>query len=268
MNPRVCGAKLNLPPMKAFRAPGFVEGTWSLECALDKLAAELGVDPLELRKRNHAETDPMNGTPFSSKELLECYRRAEPHWERRHEVRARSDETWKRGMGLASQIWYGGGGPPSYAWVRLGSDGRANVVTAITALILFAVATAGVKGFALMLLIGTAISLLTAVAATRALLHLLSGFRWFDNPRFMGAHGQQTAKWLQIDFMRRSYWWLALSGVVILAGAVSLGVRGLNLGIDFKGGTLVYVRFASAPPIDQIRKGLDDAGVHNSVETP
>ena len=44
------GAKLNIPPMAAFRAPGFVEGTWSLECVLDKLAAQLGVDPLELRK--------------------------------------------------------------------------------------------------------------------------------------------------------------------------------------------------------------------------
>jgi xanthine dehydrogenase YagR molybdenum-binding subunit len=125
------GARLNLPPMAAFRAPGFVEGTWSLECVLDKLAAQLGVDPLELRKRNHADVDPVLGRPFSSKNLIECYRRAEPHWERRHEVRARSDEIWKRGMGMASQIWYGGGGPPSYAWVRLGSDGRANVVTAM-----------------------------------------------------------------------------------------------------------------------------------------
>jgi SecD/SecF fusion protein len=63
----------------------------------------------------------------------------------------------------------------------------ANVVTAITALILFAVATAGVKGFALMLLIGTVVSLVTAVAATRAMLGLLAGFSWFQNPRFMGA---------------------------------------------------------------------------------
>ncbi|HEX6789502.1 MAG TPA: protein translocase subunit SecD [Gaiellaceae bacterium] len=115
----------------------------------------------------------------------------------------------------------------------------ANVVTAITALILFLIAVASVKGFALMLLIGTLISLLTAVAATRALLHLLSGFRWFDNPRFMGAQGQQTAKWLQIDFMKRRYVWFAISGVIIVAGAVSLGVRGLNLGIDFKGGTQI-----------------------------
>ena len=123
------GAQLNTPPMKAFRAPGFVEGTFGLECLIDELAARLDVDPLELRRRNYADSN--DGTPFSSKNLEDCYRRAEPHWERRHEVRARSDATWKRGVGMASQIWYGGGGPPSYAWVRLGSDGRATVVTAM-----------------------------------------------------------------------------------------------------------------------------------------
>jgi SecD/SecF fusion protein len=122
----------------------------------------------------------------------------------------------------------------------------ANVVTAITALILFAVATAGVKGFALMLLIGTVVSLLTAVAATRAMLGLLAGFRWFENPSFMGAHGQQGLKFLQIDFMRKRNLWFAISGVVILVGAVSLGVRGLNFGIDFKGG--VQVTFTTASP--------------------
>ncbi|HEX5449849.1 MAG TPA: xanthine dehydrogenase family protein molybdopterin-binding subunit [Gaiellaceae bacterium] len=125
------GAKLNLPPMKAFRAPGFVEGTFGLESLLDELAAKLGIDPLELRRINHADHDAEDDRPFSSKNLLECYRRAEPHWERRHEVRARSTETVKRGVGMASQVWYGGGGPPSYAWVRVGSDGRANVVTAM-----------------------------------------------------------------------------------------------------------------------------------------
>jgi xanthine dehydrogenase YagR molybdenum-binding subunit len=124
------GAKLNLPPMKAFRAPGFVEGTFGLECLLDELAAKLGVDPLELRRRNHADIEPVEGRSYSGKNLLECYRRAEPHWERRHEVRARSTATVKRGVGMASQVWWGGGGPPSYAWVRVGSDGHAAVVTA------------------------------------------------------------------------------------------------------------------------------------------
>jgi xanthine dehydrogenase YagR molybdenum-binding subunit len=123
------GAKINTPPMKAFRAPGFVEGTFGLECIVDELAAKLDMDPLELRRRNYAATN--EGTPISSKELEECYKRAEPHWERRDEVRSRSDATWKRGVGMASQIWYGGGGPPSYAWVRIGSDGRATVITAM-----------------------------------------------------------------------------------------------------------------------------------------
>ncbi len=125
------GAKLNLPPMEAFRAPGFVEGTFGLECLLDELAAKLDLDPLELRKLNYAHSDAMDERPFSSKSLLECYRRAEPHWARREQVRASSDGTWKRGVGLASQVWYGGGGPPSYAWVRVGADGRAAVITAM-----------------------------------------------------------------------------------------------------------------------------------------
>src|SRR2546421_4474631 len=129
----------------------------------------------------------------------------------------------------------------------------ANVVTCITALVLFAVATAGVKGFALMLLIGPAISLVTAVAATRAMLGLLAGFRWFDNPRFMGAHGQQHARWLQIDFMRRRYLWFAISGAIIAIGLVSLGTRGLNLGIDFKGGTQLTFKTHQAKPVDEVR---------------
>jgi SecD/SecF fusion protein len=123
----------------------------------------------------------------------------------------------------------------------------ANVVTVITALVLFAVATAGVKGFALMLMIGTVISLITAVGATRAMLGLLSGFRWFENPRFMGAAAEQHGKWLQIDFMRRRYLWFAISGAVVVIAIGALAVKGLNLGIDFKGGT--QVTFTTPKPV-------------------
>src|SRR4029079_15099143 len=129
----------------------------------------------------------------------------------------------------------------------------ANVVTCITALVLFAVATAGVKGFALMLLIGTVISLITAVAATRAMLGLLAGFRWFDSPRFMGAHGTQGMKFLHIDFMRRRNLWFAISRVVIASGVVSLATRGLNLGIDFKGVTQIAFKTTQPQPIDDVR---------------
>jgi SecD/SecF fusion protein len=129
----------------------------------------------------------------------------------------------------------------------------ANVVTVITALVLFAVATAQVKGFALMLMIGTVISLLTAVAATRAMLGLLAGFSWFENPRFMGAQGQQSGKWLQIDFMKRRYTWFAISGVVIAIGIVAVGVKGLNLGIDFKGGTQVTFKTEQPTSLAKVR---------------
>jgi CO/xanthine dehydrogenase Mo-binding subunit len=123
------GAKINTPPMKAFRAPGFVEGTFGLECLIDELAAKLELDPLELRRKNYASSN--DGTPYSSKNLMECYELVQKHWDRRDEVRARSDSTWKHGVGMASQIWYGGGGPPSYAWTRVTSDGRITVVTAM-----------------------------------------------------------------------------------------------------------------------------------------
>jgi SecD/SecF fusion protein len=141
----------------------------------------------------------------------------------------------------------------------------ANVVTCITALILFAVATAGVKGFALMLLIGTVISLVTAVAATRAMLGLLAGFRWFSNPRFMGAHGQQTAKWLQIDFMRRRYLWLAIAGAAVAISVGSVATRGLNLGIDFRGGTQVTFKTRAPKLVDDVRAEARKVGQADAV---
>ena len=122
----------------------------------------------------------------------------------------------------------------------------ANVVTAITAVILFLVATAGVKGFALMLLIGTGVSLLTAVAATRAILGLLGGFNWFDNPRLMGAEGEPP-KWIRRDFVGRRNIWFAIAGTLVLVSLIAIGAKGLNLGIDFRGGT--QVTFTTPQPV-------------------
>ena len=141
----------------------------------------------------------------------------------------------------------------------------ANVVTCITALVLFAVATAGVKGFALMLLIGTVISLITAVAATRAMLGLLAGFRWFNNARFMGAQGEQSARWLQIDFMRRRYLWFAISGAILVIGTASMATKGLNLGIDFKGGTQITFKTPAPHTVGEVRAIADLEGKKDSV---
>jgi SecD/SecF fusion protein len=122
----------------------------------------------------------------------------------------------------------------------------ANVVTAITAMVLFLVATAGVKGFALMLLIGTVMSLLTAVAATRAILGLLAGFEWFDNPKLMGAEGEPPS-WIRRDFIGLRNRWFAISGAVLVISLGAIAINGLNLGIDFEGGT--KVTFSTPQPV-------------------
>jgi SecD/SecF fusion protein len=141
----------------------------------------------------------------------------------------------------------------------------ANVVTMITAFVLFAVATGGVKGFALMLLIGTLISMVTAVAATRALLGLLAGFRWFNNPAFMGAAGQRIPAWQRIDFAGRRNYWFAVSGVVIAIGIGSLGLQGLNLGIDFRGGSQVNFETPQPRAVEDVRREAAAIGRGDAV---
>src|SRR5207244_4253516 len=65
--------KLNTGTPTFNRAPGEASGTFALECAMDELAAALDVDPIDLRLRNYAESDPENGRPWSSKSLRQCY---------------------------------------------------------------------------------------------------------------------------------------------------------------------------------------------------
>ncbi len=140
----------------------------------------------------------------------------------------------------------------------------ANVVTAITAVVLFLVATAGVKGFALMLLIGTLMSLLTAVAATRAILGLLAGFKWFDNPKLMGAEGEPP-KWIRRDFVGLRNRWFAISGAILLLSLGAIVFNGLNLGIDFKGGS--QINFATPQPValEEVRAQAEGIGQADAV---
>jgi CO/xanthine dehydrogenase Mo-binding subunit len=125
--------RLNRRTQNAFRAPGFVEGIAVFEQAIDELAQALDVDPLELRRRNHVDADQLSGMPYSSNHILACYERAAElaGWAGRERLRERLDDGLLRGMGCASQIWWGGGGPPAHATVRLDSRGHAQVVTGI-----------------------------------------------------------------------------------------------------------------------------------------
>ncbi|MFE1025518.1 xanthine dehydrogenase family protein molybdopterin-binding subunit [Streptomyces sp. NPDC058818] len=66
--------RLDVPTPSWMRAPGECPGMYALESAVDELAAELGMDPVELRIRNEPETEPDSGKPFSSRHLVECLR--------------------------------------------------------------------------------------------------------------------------------------------------------------------------------------------------
>jgi SecD/SecF fusion protein len=135
----------------------------------------------------------------------------------------------------------------------------ANVVTFMTAFILFALATAEVKGFAFTLGIGTLVSLFTAVLATQAALGAMSRSRIVSHPSALGA-GRSHRKWT-FDFMGASKWFFSLSGTILLVGALAIGGKGLNLGIDFKSGTRIqtaFVRPATESQLTEVMKSVGD----------
>jgi SecD/SecF fusion protein len=117
----------------------------------------------------------------------------------------------------------------------------ANVVTFMTAFILFALATAEVKGFAFTLGIGTLVSLFTAVLATQAALGAMGRSKLVTHPAALSPP-DQGRRWT-FDFMGASKWFFSLSGTILLIGAIAIGGKGLNLGIDFTGGTRIQTAF-------------------------
>ena len=73
-------------------------------------------------------------------------------------------------------------------------------------------------------------------------------------------------KSVNVDWMGKAKYFVTLSLVLLAIGWASIWRdHGLRLGIDFRGGTLVYVRFSGPPPVNDIRKGLEAAGLHDST---
>jgi xanthine dehydrogenase YagR molybdenum-binding subunit len=90
------------------RAPGAAHGVHALEVAMDELAYELKMDPLELRLRNYAEINPLEDKPFSSKELRQCYKLGAERFgwkDRPIEPRSMRDGDELIGWGMATGMW-------------------------------------------------------------------------------------------------------------------------------------------------------------------
>ena len=109
------------------RAPGEAPGTYAFEVALDELAVKLKMDPVELRVTNHADKNPHDGHPWSSKYLKECYQKgaAAIGWAKRPATPASVKEgRYLVGYGMATAV-YPGNRTGAAAKVRLYPDGRA-----------------------------------------------------------------------------------------------------------------------------------------------
>ena len=136
----------------------------------------------------------------------------------------------------------------------------ANVITLITAFILFVLATSGVKGFAFTLGVGTIVSLFTAVAFTQAVLGTFGRARWMRSPALLGASSEQRVRW-HFDFTGASRWFFSISGVILAVGAIAFATEGLNLGIDFESGTRFKAALEEPATVDEVRTTLADANV-------
>lgn len=101
-------AALDVPVPSWMRAPGECPGMFGPEVAMDELAAELGLDPVELRIRNEPEVDPESGKPFSSRNLVACLREGAARfgWAGRdHRPGVRLEDGWWVGTGVAASVY-------------------------------------------------------------------------------------------------------------------------------------------------------------------
>lgn len=126
-------ADMNMLANTFMRAPGESVGTFALECALDELAHEMKLDPIELRRRIEPETDPVSGNAFSSRHIVEAYRRGAERfgWSARDpSPRSRRDGDWLIGMGVATATYPYYRMPGGAARITLRADGTATVAMA------------------------------------------------------------------------------------------------------------------------------------------
>jgi SecD/SecF fusion protein len=105
--------------------------------------------------------------------------------------------------------------------------------------------------------------LFTAVMATQAILMSMGSSRTISRRSALGAGGKKRT-W-RFDFMGASRYFFSMSGVILLVGALAVGGRGLNLGIDFTSGTRITVGLVHPASEQQLRTIMSSAGANNAV---
>lgn len=117
-----------------------------------------------------------------------------------------------------------------------------NLTTLVVALILFIFGESSVKGFATMLIISIAVTMFVMVFVVRWLINytIKTGFFEGKEKLFIGYNGNKE-RFEKLNFNELNRYTLPLAGIMVIIGIVSLVISGLNLGIDFKGGTSITI---------------------------
>jgi SecD/SecF fusion protein len=132
-----------------------------------------------------------------------------------------------------------------------------NVTTILTGVVLYIFGTGPIKGFATTLVIGILTSLFTAIFVTRIIYESL--LKRDKTPTFSIKITADLFKHTKIDFIGLRKYFYVISGVILLAGVVSLFVRGLNPGIDFTGGRTFVIQFDKPVTTESIAAKLNVA---------
>jgi SecD/SecF fusion protein len=145
-----------------------------------------------------------------------------------------------------------------------------NVTTLLAAGLLFFLASGPVRGFGVTLSIGVLASMVSALVITRALAEIAASRRFVQRrPKLTGVSDiGRVRTWLTAkgpDLMRTHRRWLALSAVFVVVGLGGVGVRGLDLGVEFTGGRLVEYSTAQPVSADDARAAVVDAGFPRAV---
>jgi len=123
-----------------------------------------------------------------------------------------------------------------------------NITTLLTAVILFAIGTDQVKGFAVTLIIGLGLSMYTALFVGRLIFDIAERQRWLTKLSMGSIIGQTN-----YDFLKNQFFWFAVSGTVILVGMTAFFARGQdNYDIDFTGGTMVSFQTTNPQKTDDL----------------
>jgi SecD/SecF fusion protein len=129
-----------------------------------------------------------------------------------------------------------------------------NVTTLIKGFVLLYFGTSLILGFAVTLIIGIFCSLFTSVLITRVIFNMRKKGTWV----FANKFSQNLFKTISFDFIGKRKLYYAISGAIIVAGIISVSVKGFNLGVDFKGGRTFIVQFDKPVSTEEVKAHLSD----------